>query len=105
MSARSTRDITCTPASSVTSAMRFFNGVGDTQLDALTADLLVCPTTSPDTAETITAAQRGGLPVLAVDGGDAATLIENGRSGFLVPDDTARAGRCDPVALPSRDTA
>ena len=35
------------------------------------------------------AAQRGGLPVLAVDGGDAAALIENGRSGFLVPDDAA----------------
>jgi glycosyltransferase involved in cell wall biosynthesis len=29
--------------------------------------------------------------VLAVDGGEAAALIENGRSGFLVPD--------DPVAL------
>ena len=27
--------------------------------------------------------------MLAVDGGDAATLIENGRSGFLVPDDAA----------------
>jgi glycosyltransferase involved in cell wall biosynthesis len=51
------------------------------------ADLLVSPTTSADTAETIIAAQRDGVPVLAVDGGEAAALIENGRSGFLVPDD------------------
>ena len=51
------------------------------------ADLLVCPTTAADTAETIIAAQRGGVAVLAVDGGEAAALIENGRSGFLVPDD------------------
>lgn len=55
------------------------------------ADLLICPTTGADTAETIIAAQRGGVAVLAVDGGEAAALIENGRSGFLVPD--------DPVAL------
>ena len=27
--------------------------------------------------------------MLAVDGGEAAALIENGRSGFLVPDDQA----------------
>jgi glycosyltransferase involved in cell wall biosynthesis len=53
------------------------------------ADLLVCPTTSPDTASMIIEAQESGLPVLAVDGGDAAALIENGRSGFLVPDDHA----------------
>ena len=55
------------------------------------ADLLVCPTTGPDTARTIIEAQRQGVAVLAVDGGEAAALIENGRSGFLVPD--------DPVAL------
>lgn len=55
------------------------------------ADLLVSPTTGADTADTIIAAQRGGVAVLAVDGGAAAALIENGRSGFLVPD--------DPVAL------
>lgn len=53
------------------------------------ADLLVCPTTHADTAATISEAQELGLPVLAVDGGDAARLIENGRSGFLVPDDHA----------------
>jgi glycogen synthase len=72
-------------------AATFLDALGDAQLDQLTAhaDLLVCPTTAPDTAQTIMAAQRGGLPVLAVDGGDAATLIENGRSGFLVPDDAA----------------
>ena len=72
-------------------AATFLDALGDAQLDQLTshADLLVCPTTAPDTAQTIMAAQRGGLPVLAVDGGDAAALIENGRSGFLVPDDAA----------------
>jgi glycosyltransferase involved in cell wall biosynthesis len=51
------------------------------------ADLLICPTTAADTAPAIDAAQLVGLPVLAVDGGEAASLIENGRSGFLVPDD------------------
>lgn len=62
-----------------------------TELDELVAqaDLLVSPTTSADTASTIIEAQASGLPVLAVDGGDAAGLIENGRSGFLVPDDHA----------------
>jgi glycosyltransferase involved in cell wall biosynthesis len=55
------------------------------------ADLLVCPTTGADTAPTIIEAQNAGVAVLAVDGGEAAALIENGRSGFLVPD--------DPVAL------
>jgi len=53
------------------------------------ADMLVCPCTEPDMAPAIRAAQRTGLPVLAVDGGEAAALIENGRSGFLVPDDPA----------------
>lgn len=76
-------------------------GLAGTVLDALDdaalcelragADLLISPTTAPDTAATIREAQRSGLPVLAVDGGEAAALIENGRSGFLVPD--------DPVAL------
>ncbi len=51
------------------------------------ADLLICPTTGADAAAAIEAAQLSGLPVLAVDGGAAAALIENGRSGFLVPDD------------------
>jgi glycosyltransferase involved in cell wall biosynthesis len=53
------------------------------------ADLLVCPTTGSDAAPAISEAQANGLPVLAVDGGDAAALIENGRSGFLVPDGNA----------------
>jgi glycosyltransferase involved in cell wall biosynthesis len=72
-------------------AATFLDALGDAQMDQLIAhaDLLVYPTTAPDTAQTIMAAQRGGLPVLAVDGGDAAALIENGRSGFLVPDDAA----------------
>ena len=55
------------------------------------ADLLVSPTTCADTAETILAAQRGGVPVLAVDGGAAAGLIENGRSGFSCPTTGSRS--------------
>lgn len=72
-------------------AATFVADLDPAQLDELVeqADLLVCPTTGADTAPTIAEAQEGGLPVLAVDGGDAARLIENGRSGFLVPDDHA----------------
>jgi glycosyltransferase involved in cell wall biosynthesis len=51
------------------------------------ADLLVCPNTGAQAAPTIVEAQEIGLPVLAVDGGEAAELIDNGRSGFVVPDD------------------
>ena len=67
----------------------FAGTLADEQRESLVAqaDLLVCPTTGADTAATIIEAQEHGLPVLAVDGGDAAALIENGRSGFLVPDD------------------
>lgn len=70
-------------------AATFLGPLTDAQLSELAwqADLLVCPTTAADTAEIITAAQREGVAVLAVDGGEAARLIENGRSGFLVPDD------------------
>lgn len=70
-------------------AATFLAQLDDQQLEQLehAADLLISPTTSADTAATIRAAQLGGLPVLAVDGGEAAALIENGRSGFLVPDD------------------
>ncbi len=70
-------------------AATFLGSLERELLDELSAqaDLLVCPTTAADTVETIIAAQRGGVPVLAVDGGEAASLIENGRSGFLVPDD------------------
>jgi glycosyltransferase involved in cell wall biosynthesis len=69
----------------------FLGEISDLQLHelAIQADLLVCPTTGSDIAPTILDAQANGLPVLAVDGGDAAALIENGRSGFLVPDDRA----------------
>jgi|SRR5579863_3134295 len=70
-------------------AATFLGQLDELQLDELehTAALLISPTTGPDTASTIRDAQLGGLPVLAVDGGEAAALIENGRSGFLVPDD------------------
>ena len=60
-----------------------------------TADLLVFPSTTDASARVILQAQASGLPVLAVDGGDAvgdagggggaAELIESGRSGCLVP--------------------
>ncbi|MGH2836565.1 MAG: glycosyltransferase family 4 protein [Solirubrobacteraceae bacterium] len=74
-------------------AATFLGPLSATQLSELItqADLLVSPTSGADTAATIVEAQREGVAVLAVDGGEAATLIENGRSGFLVPD--------DPVAL------
>ncbi len=74
-------------------AATFLDRAVPAHIEALTerVDLLVCPTTGADTAQTIATAQREGVPVLAVEGGEAAELIENGRSGFLVPD--------DPVAL------
>lgn len=67
----------------------FLGQLDEQHLAELTAaaDLLISPTTGADMAATIRDAQLGGLPVLAVDGGEAAALIENGRSGFLVPDD------------------
>ena len=67
----------------------FLGEVDQPTLDELVeqADMLLCPTTTADIAATIIDAQANGLPVLAVEGGDAAALIENGRSGFLVPDD------------------
>lgn len=73
------------------STASFLGPLEQTELDELraSADLLISPTTGADTAATIRAAQLGGLPVLAVDGGEAARLIENGRSGFLVPDDAS----------------
>ncbi|HEX3616159.1 MAG TPA: glycosyltransferase [Solirubrobacteraceae bacterium] len=70
-------------------AASFFAPLGAAGLGDLAdgADLLISPTTGADTADTIIAAQRGGVAILAVAGGEAAALIENGRSGFLVPDD------------------
>lgn len=67
----------------------FLGALDEQQLDEFqhSADLLISPTTAADTGATIRDAQLGGLPVLAVDGGEAAALIENGRSGFLVPND------------------
>lgn len=72
-------------------AATFLGKLDRTDLEELVGrvDLLVCPTTTADTAQAIMEAQHGGLPVLAVEGGSAAVLIENGRSGFLVPDDQA----------------
>jgi glycosyltransferase involved in cell wall biosynthesis len=49
-----------------------------------TADLLVFTGDDPF-GESIVAAQASGLPVLAVEGGAAADLIESGRSGCVVP--------------------
>ena len=71
------------------STATFLGLLEESQLGELrvSADLLISPTTGADTAATIRDAQLDGLPVLAVDGGEAAILIENGRSGFLVPDD------------------
>ena len=83
-------------------AASFLDGLDAAALGELAAeaDLLISPTTGADTAETILAAQRGGLPVLAVEGGEAAALIENGRSGFLVPDD--RSALVDAIRWLSR---
>lgn len=48
------------------------------------ADLLVCAGSDPAAASAIGRAQELGLPVLAVGGGCAEQLIENGRSGFII---------------------
>ena len=49
------------------------------------ADLLVFPSATDTFGQVILEAQASGLPVLAVDAGGAAELIETGRSGCLVP--------------------
>jgi len=49
------------------------------------ADLLVCLGTDPAAAIAIPRAQALGLPVLVVDGGQAAELVESGRSGVIAP--------------------
>jgi hypothetical protein len=48
------------------------------------SDLLVCLGSDPAAPTAIRRAQELGLPVLAVVGGNAEALIENGRSGFIV---------------------
>lgn len=50
-----------------------------------TADLLVFSSADDPVAQPVLEAQASGLPVLAVDGGGAADLIQSGRTGCLVP--------------------
>ena len=51
------------------------------------ADLLIVAGATSRDPQSIREAQASGLPVLAVDAGGAAELIDSGRSGFLVPAD------------------
>jgi glycosyltransferase involved in cell wall biosynthesis len=51
------------------------------------ADLLVLPNRTDPFGQAILEAQASGLPVLAIDAGAAAELIESGRSGCLAPVD------------------
>lgn len=48
-----------------------------------TSGLLLCLGADPISDDVIRRANALGLPVLAVEGGRAAELIENGRNGFL----------------------
>ena len=64
--------------------------LGAVQEDALarlyaSADLLVFMSGTDPFGQVILEAQASGLPVLSVDAGDPAQLIESGRSGCLVP--------------------
>jgi glycosyltransferase involved in cell wall biosynthesis len=68
-------------------AATFMPGLDDEELSVLfaSADLLLH--TGGSGPHVIFEAQASGLPVLAVSTGEAATLIEDGRSGCLVPPD------------------
>jgi glycosyltransferase involved in cell wall biosynthesis len=56
------------------------------------AELLVFPSSTDTTGQAVLEAQASGLPVLAVDTGGAAELIESGRSGCLVAAEPAALG-------------
>jgi phosphatidylinositol alpha 1,6-mannosyltransferase len=55
-------------------------------------DLLLLTSTTDLFAQAVLEAHASGLPVLAVDGGAGVELIENGRSGCLVPGDPVALG-------------
>jgi glycosyltransferase involved in cell wall biosynthesis len=77
------------------SAATFLGALSDEQLARVyaTADLLVSPGSTDAFGQVILEAQASGLPVLAVDAGGPAELIESGRSGCLVaPDADTIAG-------------
>jgi glycosyltransferase involved in cell wall biosynthesis len=76
------------------SAANFLGWVEDDDLASVyaSADLLIFPATIGAPGHAILEAQACGLPVLAADGGGAAELIENGRSGCLVEPDPAQLG-------------
>ncbi len=67
----------------------FFRWIEDDQLARMyaSADLFVSASSTGRARQAILEAQASGLAVLAVDTGGHAELIENGRSGCLVPAD------------------
>lgn len=65
--------------------LTFGDGRAATELFKV-SDLLVCVGSDAAAGAAIRRAQALGLPVLAVAGGSAEQLIENGRSGFIVGD-------------------
>jgi glycosyltransferase involved in cell wall biosynthesis len=71
------------------SAATFLGAPDEEQLARVyaTADLLVSPSSRDAFGQVILEAQASGLPVLAVDAGGPAELIESGRSGCLVAPD------------------
>jgi glycosyltransferase involved in cell wall biosynthesis len=77
------------------SAATFLGALRDEELARVyaTADLLMSPSRTDALGQVVLEAQASGLPVLAVDAGGPAELIESGRSGCLVaPDADTIAG-------------